>query len=394
MRTKRSITATLGAAALLLPLGLVACADAESAGDDADAIVIGHPADFSADYAGYDAPMRAGAELAVAEINEAGGVLGRQLEYQGIDGRNDQAETLRATEELIDDGAVYLIGTTGSPWTAQANVACADGIPISTGDGTSPDLIDDGGDCSFQVILSDNVQAAAAANFAIEQEWETAVVMHSPDDPYTEGTPAYFTQTYETQGGTVMDTVDFRIGANDYSVQATAIANLPEQPDVIYTPIFVPDVPVFMRQLRAQGVDTPVLGADGAVDASSLEAGEAIEGMLATYHAWPADEGDDELSEFIGAYTEFHGTEPESMVAALGYDEVYLIKQVIEDAGEATPEAILEGLKNASFDGVTGHVEMDPETRRAIKDVSIVEVADGAFRLVEVVSPSDVPPVL
>lgn len=397
MNTISRATAGGAVGVLALSLALTSCAsdggNGVSGGASGDAIVIGHAADFSSDYAGYDAPMRAGAELAVEEINAAGGIDGRQISYRPIDGRNDQAETLRATEELIDEGAVYLIGTTSSPWTAQANVACADGIPISTGDGTSSSLVADGGECAFQVILSDNIQGAAAAEFALEQGWKTAVTMSSPDDPYTLTVPEYFTETYEELGGTVASSVDFRLGAGDYSVQATAIANLPEQPDVIFTPIFLPDAPIFMRQLRAQGVETPVLGADGAVDAATLDAGPAVEGMYATYHAWPADGGGDRLTQFVEAYTDFHGSAPESMVAGLGYDEIYMIKEIIESEGEATPEAVTAGLLKLDFEGVTGHVQMDPETRISRKDVAIVRVVEGEFRLIENLMPIAVPEV-
>lgn len=392
MKPFRTATAGVVAAALALPLALAACTS-DTGDGDGDSIIIGHAADFSADYTVYDAPMRAGAELAVHEINEAGGINGMTIDYRPLDGRNDQAETLRATEELIDAGAAYLIGTTSSPWTAQANVACADGIPISTGDGTSSTLVADGGDCAFQVILSDNTQGAAAAEFAIDQGWSSAVTMSSPDDPYTLTVPQYFTESFEELGGEVTDSVDFRLGAGDYSVQATAIANLPEQPDVIFTPIFLPDAPIFLRQLRAQGVETPVLAADGAVDAAMLEAGDAVEGMFATYHAWPGEDGGDRLSEFVDAYTEFHGSAPESMVAGLGYDEIYMIKQIIEASGEATPEAIAEGLLTLDFEGVTGHVQMDPETRIAQKDVAIVQVVDGEFILERNIMPSYVPEV-
>lgn len=392
MTTLRKTMIGIAAGALVLPLALTACSQGGSDGGGGDTVIIGHAADFSADYAGYDGPMRAGAELAVDQINAAGGINGMQIDYRPIDGRNDQAETLRATEQLIDDGASYLIGTTSSPWLAQANVACQDGVPISTGDGTSSTLVADGGDCAFQVILSDNTQGAAAAKFATEQGWRTAVTMSSPDDPYTLTVPEYFTEAFENLGGTVIDTVDFRIGAGDYNVQATAIANLSEQPDFIFTPIFLPDAPIFMRQLRAQGVEAPVLAADGAVDAAVLEAGEAVEGMYASYHAWPAADGGDRLSEFVDAYTEFHGNAPESMVAGLGHDEIYMIKQLIEgNGGDASPEAVMEGLKTLDFDGVTGHVLMDPDTRIATKDVAIVQVVDGEFVLVKNVTPSIVP---
>ncbi|MBX3094021.1 MAG: ABC transporter substrate-binding protein [Cryobacterium sp.] len=390
MRKTRSVAVAAGLASLALVV--TACSSTPAGEGEGDPIIIGHAADFSGDYSFYDSPMRAGAELAIDEINKAGGVLGRPLEYRAIDGRDDQAETLRATEELLDAGAVYLIGTTGSPWAAQATLSCEAGVPISTGDGTSPDLVGQIGECAHHVIMSDNVQAAVAAEYALEQGWTTAFVMRSSDDPYTDGVPNYFTDTFTQGGGTIVGETEFRIGAGDYNVQATEIANLPEQPDFIFTPIFVSDTQVFLRQLRAQGVTTQVVGADGAVDASVLDAGDAAEGLIATFHAWPND-GDARIAKFIDDYTAFHGSAPESMVAGLGYDEIYLIAQIIEAQGEASAEAIIRGLADAQFTGVTGSLTMDPTTRRANKEITLVKIENGEIVYLDSLSPKHVPAV-
>lgn len=108
-------------------------------------------------------------------------------------------------------------------------------------------------------------------------------------------------------------------------------------------------------------------------------------------HSWP-HEGS-KLNDFIDAYTEFHGSEPDSMVTGLGYDEIYLIAQIIEDQGEATPEAVIAGLADAEFDGVTGTLVMNPDTRRADKEVTLVEVQDGDIGFLETRTPENVPPV-
>lgn len=411
MRTRN--TTPLGVLTMVLALVLAACgtdvadttaasgatettsggATDTTAGGDAsgDPIVIGHAADFSGDYSFYDSPMRAGAEMAVAEINEAGGVLGRPLEYVAIDGRNDQEETLRATQELIDDGAVYLIGTTGTPWPAQATTACAEGVPVSTGDGTSPTLVGEIGECAYHVIMSDNVQAAVAAEYALSEGYETAYIMRSSDDPYTDGLPDYFIDAFTNGGGEIVADTEFRIGAGDYNVQATDIAAFSPTPDVIFTPIFIPDTPIFLRQLRAAGVEVPVISGDGSVDAAILEIGEAAEGLVATFHAWPS--GDNPISDFVTAFEEFTGAAPDSLVTGLGYDEIYLVAQVIEDAGEATPEAIIEGLLTVEFEGVTGSLTMNPDTRRANKEITLVRVEGGEIVFVDSLVPAFVPAV-
>lgn len=355
-------------------------------------ILIGHVGDFSDIYSFYDAPVRAGAELAVEEINADGGILGRQIEYVALDGRNDQDESLRATQELIDDGAVYIIGTTGDPFLAQATVACGAGVPISTGDGTAPTLVGDAGECAFQTIMSDNLQGAVSAEYAREQGYETAYLLRSTEIPYTNDLPGYFAAAFENGGGEVIGEDEYRIDAGDYNVQVTTISGLDPAPDVIFTPMFIPDTPVFMRQLRAAGVDIPVISADGSVDASILEAGDAVEGLVATTHAWPA-EGND-MEAFFATYAEATGSDPDSVVIGVGYDEIYIIKAAIEAAGSAEPSAIMEGLSGLSgFEGVTGSLSMDPDTRRADKEVTLVEISGGEIGFVDQFVPGFVPEV-
>ena len=128
--------------------------------------MIGFPADLSTDWAAFDSPMEEGAQFAVDQINEEGGVLGRPLELKAVDMRNDVAEAAKVTQQLIDDGSVYLIGTVGDGILAEGQVACATGVPISTGLGTAPSLVGDMGECAYQLVMSDNIQAAVLAEYA------------------------------------------------------------------------------------------------------------------------------------------------------------------------------------------------------------------------------------
>lgn len=356
-----------------------------------DPILIGHPADFSDIYSFYDSPVRAGAELAVQEINDAGGVLGNPLEYRALDGRNDQDETLRRTQEVVDEGAVYVIGTTGDPFLAQATVACQAGVPISTGDGTAPTLVGAAGECAFHTIMSDNLQGAVAAEYALGEGYETAFLIRSTEIPYTNDLPGYFAEAFTEGGGEVIGEEEYRIDAGDYSVQVTALAALDPAPDVIYTPMFIPDTPVFMRQLRAAGVEIPVITGDGSVDASLLEAGDAVEGVVATTHAWPSE--GNAVQEFFTTFEETTGSAPDSVVTGVGYDEVYIIKTAIEAAGAAEPGAIIDALATLSYEGVTGSLTMDPETRRADKEVTLVQVVEGELTFLDQFVPSFVPEV-
>jgi branched-chain amino acid transport system substrate-binding protein len=352
-------------------------------GPSGDPIVIGFPADLSTDWAYYDVPMQEGAQFAVDQINDAGGVLGRPLELQTVDARNDLAEAAKVTQQLIDDGAIYLIGTVGDAILAEGQVACGAPVPISTGLGSAPTLVGDMGECAFQLMMSDNVQAAVLAEYGLGQGYSSAYVLGSSEIPYTRDLPIFFIDAFENGGGTVVATDEYKIGAGDYSAVVTKIANADPTPDVIFTPMFIPDSAVFYRQLRQAGVTIPVLSTDGNGDAALLDAGErAIDGLTFS-NSICTREGDPDVQAFYDDYEERYGSEPSSYVAVIGYDEVNAIAGAIEAAGSAEPDALQEQLLQLDYTGISGQIPMDPETRRANKPVALIQMDGTNFTCLE-----------
>jgi branched-chain amino acid transport system substrate-binding protein len=342
-------------------------------------IVIGFPADLSTDWSYYDSPMEEGAQFAVDQINGAGGVLGRPLELKTVDMRNDVSEGAKVTQQLIDQGAVYLIGTVGDGILAEGSVACGAGVPISTGLGTAPSLVGDMGSCAYQLVMSDNIQAAVMAEYALSQGYRSVYVLGSSEIPYTKNLPVYFTDAFEHGGGAIAATDEYKIGAGDYSAVVTKIVNTDPKPDAIYTPMFIPDTSVFLRQLRQAGSTIPVLSADGNADPALLDAGaKAIDGLTFTNSVCTA-EGDPKVERFYADYHQRYGKDPSSYVAVVGYDEVNILKSVIEAQKSAEPADIIAGLAKVDYTGISGHVVMDPKTRRANKAASLLQMKGTAF---------------
>lgn len=378
--------------ALMFALCLVAaaCSTSDDTGDDGgatgatgapsgDPIVIGFPADLTTDWAYYDSPMDEGAQFAVDQINDAGGVLGRPLELKTVDMRNDVAEAAKVTQQLIDDGAVYLVGTVGDGILAEGQVACATGVPISTGLGTAPTLVGDMGECAYQLVMSDNIQAAVLAEYALGEGYENAYVLGSNEIPYTRDLPIFFSDAFENGGGTVVGTDQYKLGAGDYSAVVTKIDQADPEPDVIFTPMYIPDSVVFLRQLRQAGITTPVLSTDGNADAALLDAGaKAIDGLTFSNSVCTA-EGDPNVQAFYDDYNAANGEDPSSYVAVIGYDEVNIVAEAIEAAGSTDPAAIQEELAALDFTGVSGHVVMDPATRRANKPAALIQMDGEEF---------------
>jgi branched-chain amino acid transport system substrate-binding protein len=239
------------------------------------------------------------------------------------------------------------------------------------------------GECAFQLMMSDNVQAAVLAEYGLGQGYSSAYVLGSSEIPYTRDLPIFFIDAFENGGGTVVATDEYKIGAGDYSAVVTKIANADPTPDVIFTPMFIPDSAVFYRQLRQAGVTIPVLSTDGNGDAALLDAGErAIDGLTFS-NSICTREGDPDVQAFYDDYEERYGSEPSSYVAVIGYDEVNAIAGAIEAAGSAEPDALQEQLLQLDYTGISGQIPMDPETRRANKPVALIQMDGTNFTCLE-----------
>lgn len=355
-----------------------------------ESIKIGMIADLSGDYSFYDGLVRDGAQFAFDKINKEGGILGQPIEFIVHDGRGDQSLSVRLTEEVIDKGVSYFIGTCSQPLVAMGRIACEAGVPISTGCSTAPVLVGQMGPCAFQWAMTDNVQGSAAAQWAYGHGYRTAYLLQSTEYPYTKDLPLYFGDAFEKLGGEVMGILEYRLFAGDYSAQVTKLASLSPKPDVIFTPMFLPDPPPFMRQLRAAGLDIPVIGGDGMYDNSILEVGKSMEGLVFVCHGFPAKGNpmDGLYNRYKGAKGEF----PAGTIFGIGYDEGYIIKKAIEVAESPKPSKLLSTLPTIKgFKGVTGETNMNPQSRLAKRPGWVVEIKNGAFSFVDVVSPSYVP---
>lgn len=374
-------------AALAFTLSLLgaACSSSSSSGTSGspgasgsgEPIIIGFPADLTTDWSYYDSPMQEGAQFAIDQINASGGLLGRQLELKTIDMRSDVAQGAKVTQQLIDEGAIYLIGTVGNGILAEGSVACAAGVPISTGLGTAPTLVGDMGPCAYQLVMSDNIQAATMAEYALAQGYKTAYVLGSNDIPYTKNLPLYFSAAFQRGGGTVVGSDEYKTGAGDYSAVVTKLASVQPAPDAVYTPMYIPDSVVFLRQLRQAGLTMPVLSADGNADNALLDAGaKAIEGLTFTNSVCPADQV---VKSFYADYNKQYGKDPSSYVAVIGYDEINILKSAIEAAKSSIPADIIAALARVDYTGISGRSVMDPTTRRVNKPAAVVQVNGSAF---------------
>lgn len=385
MRRYKKLCTGISATALLATAWMIAPASA------ADEILIGYGAAVTGELAPYDSPD--GVRCQVERINEAGGILGKNVKLEIRDIKSDSSLSGTVAQELLDLGAVALLGPpTDDTIIPMAMIAQPRGVATLSVGGTQPAFPVAAPSNGYLVPYGDNASAAAAAEFAYENGARTAVLLKSHDvGSYSLMTPEYFAQAFERLGGKVLGRINYNSGLADYTAQITEIKSMGEMPDIVFGGMIVPEAAVFPRQLAAAGLAIPVYNTDGADDPGVLEiAGDAASQVKFTTHGFP-DEGS-ALAEFYSDCEE-RGYTVQNIFFGLGGESVLIIKAAIEAAGSTDPAAInaaireIEGLPGVTTDSIT----YKGQNGVPLKRMTMIEVVDGKFTPAKKVLPSFVP---
>jgi branched-chain amino acid transport system substrate-binding protein len=365
-------------------------ADTAAADIEPMTLRIGFSGALEGAYAAYDATLLKGMEYAATKINEEGGPI--TVEIVSKNNKGDQAQAATTVQELLDEGINVFAVTTADPSVAQGTLISAAGGVMSIGGNTAPQLAKDIGDRVFFFVFGDNVQAAAMGEYACEQGYKSAWLIGSEEIPYTKDMPRYFKETFEQCGGSVVGEDVYKIGQTEFRTQVTKIQNADPAPDVIFTPMFVPDSGVFLKALRGAGVQTPFLSTDG--NDSTLFAdsgGDAVDGAVFSTHAFPAEGSP--LAEFLADFETVTGAAPESATfEAIGRDNVYAFVEAAKIAGSVEPDALIEAIKTLKdVPLLTGNMTMNPDTRIPIKEVTLVKMNGTTPEFLETRTPAFIP---
>ncbi|TDQ83843.1 amino acid/amide ABC transporter substrate-binding protein (HAAT family) [Dongia mobilis] len=360
-----------------------------------DAIKIGFVGGFTGYLAPYDQPTLQGIELAVEQINKAGGIDGKQIELISRDMRSDTAQAAVTAQEVVDQGVQVMIAPCDvDPAVATGQITQAAQIPTIAACASTPILPGMVGDYMFANYTADNLQATALADYALEQGYKNALVLLSRDTPYTEMLPRYFATVFEKKGGTVAATLEFKMGQQDFSAEVTKIKELSPAPDVVMTAAYEPDFPAFIRQLRSAGITAPVLGSDGIDSPTTLELGEVAEGVVFSNAGYPTPGS--ALEKFNADFKAHFGEEPSAIFTATGYDVIKVVEAAVKATGgnlegPALRDAI-DNLENVAV--ATGSITYKGMNRVPLRVVALNKVQGGQKVHVANVTPNgaDVPP--
>lgn len=368
--------------AALVAAGFMSAAAAE------ETLLIGLATGQTGGLAVYDGPAVEGFQIAVDEINAAGGIGGKiMIKTISKDTRSDAAQTSIAAQELLDEGIDVLITPSDAdPSFAAAALATDAKVPAFSPGASSPTLPLMGGDYMFANFPGDNVQATVSAEWAYGQGFRNAYILYSPDTQYTT-LPLYFSDVWKVLGGTVAGEGTYVIGQQDFSAEVTKIKAMDPPVDVIMTAAYEPDFPAFIRQLRSAGVTAQVIGSDGIDSPTTFSLGEAAEGVVFSTagHATPGSA----LEAFNKKFEEVYGHPADTIFAAIGYDLMKVIEAGVLAAGSTDSVAIRDAIANLeNVQGVTSEITYKGTSGMPVRQVSLIRVKDGARELVGQPSPT------
>ena len=329
----------------------------------------------------YGKAVTTGVDLAVSEINAAGGILGQQITVINTDDQGEPTETSNAFNSLVAQGVGLIVGSVTSGCTsAITGAANEEGVVLLTPSSTA-DTITTEDDYVFRACYADSFQGAIAAYYAKNAGYTDVGVVYCAADTYSKGLYDSFAAAAATYGLNIKAVESTAsLDVQDYTNQFASMVNAGVQ--FVYAPYYYSVIgPYVVTQARAAGYAGIIMGADGydgtpgyVVEGADLS---VFDNVYWTNHYDPTDP-DPKVQSFVADFQTMFAFVPNA-ISALAYDAVYMYKAAIEKAGSADPTAVRDALADttAVYTGVTGTFSLDASGTPAKGSVILSFFKDG-----------------
>ena len=329
-------------------------------------------------------PCRRGVEMAVAEVNKAGGINGRQVELITEDEKDSPAASVNAVQKLINvNKVIAMVGpmTSGGMMAAGKTAEEAKVVEV-TPTATTPKLSGFGA-YIYRGCSRIDTQAKVLTDYVAKTWNPKSVAIFFSNEPYGKGCAALFTQFFEKHNIKVVATESFMRGSRDFKAQLTTIKAA--KPDILFIPGYTPETAPAAAQARQLGMKQRILGVYGDMDPVYIE----LAGAAATGHliGGEYDEAYDtpkniEFKKNYADLTKKNNDPYNIMFAALSYDAASMILEGMKKNGPTSDgiKKFLDEMKD--FDGVTGKLSFDQQhdvVRAGTDGVYLLEVKGGKY---------------
>ena len=369
---------------VIVSLGICGCSREDSSG-----LKVGVIAELTGDIPAVGASCKNAAEMAVAEINDRGGIQLGDRKYK-IDliiednaGKADQSAS--AAQKLItQNNVVAIVGPNASRYALPAaEIAESSKVVLITPWSTAPKAtLDSRTGASkkyvFRSCFIDPFQGRVVAKFVLDNlKLKKAAVLYDVASEYNKGIAEIFREVYEQNGGSIVAFETYTTNDKDFSSQLTKIKKA--EPEIIFLPNYYSEVPLQIQQAKRLGITVPFVGADawGSAELTKLCGADCDGYYFSTHYA--ADAATEATKKFIAGYKAKYGTTPDD-VAALTYDSFGLLWKALGTAGRKDRQAVRDALaKIPQYEGVTGNMQFKEGSGDPIKSAVILKIRDGKF---------------
>ncbi|MDR1702649.1 MAG: ABC transporter substrate-binding protein [Sporomusaceae bacterium] len=354
-------------------------------------IRIGANFELTGGVANYGKQCLEGIELAIKEVNDAGGINGKKLRLIVADNKSEPAESTNAITKLIkqDKVSVVLGPAISSATLATVQVAQDNKVPVITPSGTSEKITFDNGQVRpfiFRTCFIDPLQGTIMATFAQKSlNAKTAVLYIDNSSDYSKGLAKAFEELFVKNGGQILGQEAYLQKDQDFKSTLTKIKAL--NPDVVFLPGYYEEVSKILKQARELGITASFLGGDGWDDPKLVEiAGpEALNNSFFSNH-YSSQDTDPNVVKFVAAVKKEYNKEPSGFIA-LGYDTAGLLVDALKRANSTDPQKIRDALEQTKdLVLTTSKVTIDSH-HNPIKSAVIIEMKDGKQVFKEKINP-------
>lgn len=362
-------------------------AKTEEKGAAGEVFVLGGIGPLTGSAAAYGESVKNGIELAVNEINEAGGINGYQVEYYFEDDENDAEKSVNAYNTLKDKGIQMLVGTvTSKPCIAVGAETAADNMFQLTPSGSAVQCVEN--DNVFRVCFSDPDQGKKSAEYIADHNLANKIaIIYDSSSEYSDGIRESFVTTAEEKGLEIVASEAFTADSNtDFSVQLDKAKEAGAE--LVFLPIYYQEASTILKQADDKDFHPQFFGCDGMDGILSVENFDPAlaEGLMLLTPFTVDEEGS---QDFVKAYEEAYGIEPLQFGAG-AYDSVYAIKAAAEKAG-LTPdmdisdmcEAMKTAMTEITVDGLTGEGMTWNAAGEPDKAPKAAKIVNGVYEMMD-----------
>ena len=399
--SRRQFLAVVGAAAAVGALTACGSSSSSTAASTASGVAsgsaeggatikVGLLAPLTGDVSVYGIAVANGAALYIKQVNEAGGINGKQIDLIQMDEQGDATQAVTCFTQMVDQGITALIGdVTTTPTLAVVAESQEYNMPMVTASATAEAVTYDAETDTvyqnvFRTTFTDPFQGVKMADYATDKLGYTkAAVIYQTGADYNEGLATNFEAEFEANGGQIVASETYSAGDVDFKTQLTTILNA--GPEVVYCPNYYEDVGQILTQAADVGLTVPFLGGDGWDGVTQYATAEQLDGcyFCANYAVGASP-------EFESAYEAEYGEPYPNGFSPLGYDAALTVCGGLEAAEAAGLEpgtdeykqAVIDGIKNGSFEGVTGTFTFD-DHNDPVKTAAILTFENGEAVFVE-----------